>query len=744
MREIKTLSRAEEVDLLVAEALSKATGSLDLGETKWVVLAVGGYGRQQLAPFSDIDLAVIHAGLQPADVKNLVQKLFYPLWDAKLSLGHTVKSLKESVAFGREDFHWLTASLDARFLGGDTKFFNTFTKCMVDVAGRKNGHPFLKDLITSSRERWRRFGYAGRLREPELKEAHGGLRDIHAIRWGVGVICRGSERSVTGLEDAVRLGLISPEDVVDLEKAEDFLLQVRSFLHESAGRGLDRLTFRFQDAVAEKFFPEKKDALILLGRLLYKSTRDVTRITSSFFEEAGTRFLKRSAVFRRGENRPEALREQLTFDSLLGILRQGRWSLPKLEYLGYKGDLESLIPGWRNITGLASADANHMRPVDTHSFYTVVEMVDMAEEKGESVERSMASKIYKEIVHPDWLLLAGLLHDIGKGHTGSHSSAGADLVAGILKSGGVEQHAGETISFLVKHHLILSHIATRRDLNDDRIIDGLASLVGDGDRLRMLFLLTIADARATGPNVWNNWKSSLVQELFLKTLARLDGEISSDNSIQVIYQEKHFDLLGGDEEVEIMFWAEKGDMGEIAIVAPDRPGLFNRIAGVLSLNHLNVLASRIYTTDDERALEVFKVAAVFEPLISRKTIDHIRKDLNNSISGHMALSYRMDKLSHRYKKNSEGPPLLTRVVIENGASDEYTIVEVHAMDEMGLLYKITNALFELNLDIHMAKISTFGNEAIDVFYVSDLTGRKITSEESLGEIEKNILFALSD
>ncbi len=744
MREIKTLSRAEEVDILVAEALKKATASLDLGETKWVVLAVGGYGRQELAPFSDIDLAVIHAGLQQEDVKNLVQKLFYPLWDAKLSLGHTVKSLKESVAFGREDFHWLTSSLDARFLGGDPKFFDAFTKCMVDVAGRKNGRLFLKDLITSSRERWQGFGYAGRQREPELKEAHGGLRDIHAVRWGARVIGRGFETSVTGLEGAVELGLISPEDAIKLVKAEAFLWRLRCFLHESAGRRLDRLTFRFQEAVAEKFFPEKEDALILLGRLLYKSTRDVTRITSSFFGHAGARFLKKSAVSRRGENRLEAPREQLTFDSLLGILRQGRWGLPKLEHLGYEGDLEFLIPGWRNITGLASADANHLHPVDTHSFYTVVEMVDIAEEKGASADISMASEIYKEIVHPDWLLLAALLHDIGKGQTGPHNSTGANLAAGILNSGGIEQHAGETISFLIKHHLTLSHIATRRDLNDDRIIDGLASLVGDGDRLRMLFLLTIADARATGPNVWNTWKSSLVQELFLKTLARLDGKISPDNSLQVNFQEKHFDLLGGDEEVEIMFWAEKGDMGEIAIVAPDRPGLFNRIAGVLSLNHLNVLASKIYTTDDERALEVFKVAAVFEPLISRKTIDHIRKDLNNSLSGHMALSYRMDKLSHRYKKNSEGTPLLTRVVIENGASDDYTIVEIHAMDEIGLLYKITNALFELNLDIHMAKISTFGNEAIDVFYVSDLKGRKITSEEDLGEIEKNILFALSD
>ncbi|MCK4267540.1 MAG: ACT domain-containing protein, partial [Actinomycetia bacterium] len=500
---------------------------------------------------------------------------------------------------------------------------------------------------------------------------------------------------------------------------------------------------RFQEAVAEKFFPEKEDALILLGRLLYKSTRDITRITSSFFGHAGARFLKKSAVSRRGENRLEAPREQLTFDSLLGILRQGRWGLPILEDLGHEGDLESLMPGWKDITGLASADANHMHPVDTHSFYTVVEMVDIAEGKGASVARSMASETYKKIAHPDWLLLAGLLHDIGKGQNGAHGSVGADLVVSALNSGGIEEHAEETISFLVKHHLTLSHISTRRDLNDTRVIDELASLVGDGDRLRMLFLLTIADSLATGPNVWNRWKSALVQELFLKTIARLDGKADPDNSIQVNLEEKHFDLLGGDEEVEIMFWAEKGEMGEIAIVVPDRPGLFNRIAGVLSLNHLNVMASRIYTTDDGRALEVFKVGAVFESAISDDTIDRVRQDIIGSLSGQMALSYRIDKLSRRYK-NQGAAPMPTRVVIENVSSDDYTIVEVYATDEIGLLYKITSALFELNLDIHMAKISTFGNEAIDVFYVSDLKGRKITSEEDLGEIEKNILFALSD
>ena len=748
------LSRSEEVDLLISGTIEKAVKTPGLDENNWVVVAVGGYGRCQLAPFSDIDLAVIDEGLSQEDEKNLVQAVYYPLWDAKLSLGHTVRSQRESVAFGREDLHWLTACLDARFLGGDKGLYNVFTMNLFEVAGRKRGRLFLKELITDSRQRWRRSGYAGRLREPELKDGHGGLRDVQVIRWAAEVIGRRAGTTGQGLKAASDLGLISPKDVLDLEKAQDFLWQLRCYLHESAGKGLDRLIFGHQDAVADRFFPEKGDALILLGRLLYKSTRDVARIISSFFEQVEHKVLKKKAAFSGAESRLEILRERLTIDSLLEILRMGRKGLRELECLGYGGDLESLLPEWKNIVGLTSRDANHRHPVDTHSFYTVVELVDIADRKvassqaleGIAVKTSdnyLASQVYEEIAHPDWLLLTGLLHDIGKGQNGSHSSTGAVLTSNILNLAGAERHASETISFLVKNHLTLSHVSTRRDLNDIRVIDELVSLVGDGDRLKMLYLLTIADARATGPKAWNSWKSSLVRELFLKTLARLDGETSLDNSMQIDFEEKHFDLLDSESEVEISFWPQKkGDLGELGIVAPDRPGLFNRIAGVLSLNHLNVLASRIYTTDNGRALEVFKVAPTFESVVSEKTIDRIRKDINSSLSGQMALSYRMDELSSRYKKKGEAQPP-ARVAIENVSSDDYTIVEVYAMDEIGLLYKITSALFELNLDIHFAKISTFGNEAIDVFYVSDLKGRKITAEEDLSEIKKNILFRLS-
>ncbi len=187
-KETKTPSRSEEIDILIAGTIDKAVKTLDLDKSNWVVVAVGGYGRGRLAPFSDIDLAVIHAGLPQEDEKNLVQELLYPLWDEKLSLGHTTKSLRESVAFGRADLHWLTSCLDARFLGGDKGLYDAFKMNMFEVAARKNGRPFLKDLITASRRRWRRSGHAGRLLEPEVKDAHGGLRDIHVVRWVAGVI----------------------------------------------------------------------------------------------------------------------------------------------------------------------------------------------------------------------------------------------------------------------------------------------------------------------------------------------------------------------------------------------------------------------------------------------------------------------------------------------------------------------------------------------------------------------------
>jgi [protein-PII] uridylyltransferase len=729
-------TRTGEIDSLIFEITDRAQRDRLIIDHDWALVALGGYGRGRLAPFSDIDLALIHKGLPKGDVNALVQGLFYPIWDAGLQLSHTVRSLKESVEFGREDLQWLTATLDARFLTGDRALFDEFCISMLRVARAKQGRPFLEKITDSAEARWRRFGNAGHLREPEIKEGHGGLRDIQVVRWLNKVLADET--------------LPAPADAAALIQADDFLWKLRCVLHEAAGRDLNRVRIDWQANIAKRLFPEAPDPYIDFSRALFKAVRDVAEITERSISSAHQRVRAKRWFSDTGKSAAtENIPETLTLPALLEILRLGHDGLPVLEKLSNSGVLEELVPEWAQVKGLSFMDPNHRHPVDIHLFLTVGELVSIrsaatetdASSSAVAFNRFLSSRLAEEILHPDWLLLAGLWHDIGKGR-GSHAETGADMVGEISNRLGLDRHAGEAIGFLVRHHLLLSHVATRRDLDDPRTIDGVAAIVGDGDRLRMLYLLTLADAMATGPNAWNSWKSALVDELFLKTLESIEGRSGQDRTDQIMLTEKHFELLDRDEEIVTAFWPGKEGLGELTVVAPDHPGLISRIAGVLALNRINVLAAGLYSADNGRALEVFRVAAAFEPEVTKEMYQRVKTDISKALSGQLALSYHLDELTRRYQRGAKEREA-ARVVFDNGASDKYTIIEVHARDELGILYEITAALAELNLDIHFAKASTFGDRAVDVFYVSDLTKGKITEENYLKEIEKNILFRLS-
>ncbi len=731
------IKRAEAVDQTIRNLVEQAEDGQVSARAGWALAALGGYGRRRLAPFSDIDLVLIHSGSKEIDVDRLVQALFYPLWDINLELSHTVRSVRESVAFGREDLEWLTSTLGARFIAGDRALFTQFFEAMLALARAKRGRPFFKRVMTATAERRRRFGDAGRLREPQIKDGRGGLRDIQAVVWLVSACISHDAPIDQGAElaAAVESGLMAPEDKLALEAADEFLWELREGLHELSGRDQNKVTVDLQSKLAQQFFPDQTDDRQALGRFLYRVVRDVAAISDDFF----------AALAARGPNE-RRIPERLSFPGLLALLRQGLAGLEELEQLARSGRLEELVSEWSGIKGLTFADPNHRHPVDTHSFLVVGELVGLREDSAADAprfDRLLAHKLSRELAHPDWLLTAGLFHDIGKGRGGAHAEVGADLFATAGGRLGLDRHAVETIGWLIRHHLLLSHTATRRDLDDPRVIDGVAAVVGDGDRLRMLYLLTLADALATGPQVWNRWRAALIDELFLKTLRSLEGESGPEMSSQIGLTEKHFELLEKEGEMVTAFWPGEDDLGELAVVAPDEPGLISRIAGVLALNKINVLAAALYTTDDGRALEVFRVAAAFEDKVNEEMYQQVKEDIVGALAGRVALSYRVDELSRRYQKKGQGRGP-TRVVLDNGASEEYTVIEVHTLDDFGILYEVTTALAELNLDIHSAKASTFGDRAVDVFYVLSSNGEKITEDSYLKEIEKNILFRLSN
>jgi [protein-PII] uridylyltransferase len=351
---------------------------------------------------------------------------------------------------------------------------------------------------------------------------------------------------------------------------------------------------------------------------------------------------------------------------------------------------------------------------------------------------------------------------------------------------GLSDEAKETLAFLVRHHLLLARTATRRDLDDESVVRRVAAEVGTPDRLRMLYLLTVADSLATGPSAWTDWKATLVRDLFFKVIRVLRGEGKSIDAPEAVLSarqaelgaalatdgqtgdveeflaampaayllaqpttavQEHFALISRktDAPVRVAIRHLPGSShDELTLVAADRPGLLWRVCGVFSLHGVNVLEARAYTSARGEVLDVFRLVDAFEESISEDKRADIVHDLGLVLDGRLSLSYRLGRKLKHYRAARTDPAVPVRVSADNAASDEYTVVEVHARDRLGLLYAIARAMSELQLDIHLAKLATRGPEAIDVFYVRNLYGQKVTDPDHLKEMERALLFELEE
>jgi len=448
------------------------------------------------------------------------------------------------------------------------------------------------------------------------------------------------------------------------------------------------------------------------------------------------------------------------------------------------GFLSSFIPEFAKITNRVQFDAYHTFPVGRHSLETVRRLKGIHAQK-----EILLLDIFLELSNPEPLFLAGLFHDIGKIGTG-HAVRGAEIAHKILKRLNYSRAAAEEVVFLIKYHLLLVETATRRDLSDEKVVVQCARTIGSPERLRMLYLLTWADSMATGPRAWNDWIANLVQELFFKVLHILArGELATvDASSRVqqtmdqvrqalALQEKGVDpdpffevmspryllsttpgdivrhinmVLGIREPIQndagsvFSFDAKENpveDCSEITFLAKDRPGLFADMAGVLALNSVNILSADIYTWRDGTALDIFKATKPLDPIDPDRTWQKVKRDLERTFEGKLSLAYRLgQKSSSSVLSNHEKPSRPPQVVIDNSSSDFFTLIEVFADDRVGLLYLITKTLFDLRLDIRIAKIATKGDQIADVFYVRDLEGQKIDDEEHLKEIEEALRY----
>ncbi|MGE4560382.1 MAG: [protein-PII] uridylyltransferase [Desulfobulbus sp.] len=804
-----------------APAVQKARGNI-------AVIALGGYGRSEFYPYSDIDLLLLHDWRSKKSMQAVVEALLYPLWDEGFEVGHSVRGVKDAIQFAQEDFHFQVALLDARLLIGSEELFHDlktrYTKKILD--GRR--HQFVQTMEAHKLERWQKFGSHTYLLEPHVKEGKGGLRDIQAMMW----VAKG----VFGLNNLAAIessGMLEAGNRQALEISWSMLAKIRSRLHLLGRRKSDHLIFEFQEETASAL--DYKDEGGLLGvehfmRDVYSHLQTVSVVTDLFFEHvhevlgltSGANVeqqLERSIVARGGTIRlttPEALNERPYLLMRL-FLQSGRTGLPLhhrtrqmvtanldkvddhfrgskrvtrvfldlltqtdkifavLEAMLSTGLLTRFIPEFSGVESLAQHDLYHLYTVDRHQLQTVAELGALKQSHGE---------LFAELKNVEVLYLAALLHDIGKGKQSDHSVLGAEMVVAIGQRMRLAPEECESLAFLIRHHLYLPENAMRRDFTDREFILQAADLIGDLERLTMLYLLTIADSKATGPSAWSDWKSSLLSELYLSIKACLGanchiGQRSQDEEDQGVrwLQEQILTRLDGQParidiktlppdyllsysldtvlrhlaihsemaarlKQQVKLFAEPGTRSwSLLIMGPDKVGLLAKFCGVLALHNLSVLSAQIFTWPDGTVVDTLEVTPATSRSFEEQDWEKVERDLNQAINYRLDVGYqlyeRTDPQSYRVPRQVQ--QLECKVVIDNDTSQQYTIIEVYGDDNRSALYQLTQTLADFGLAIHRARIATEVEQLIDFFYVSTQSGAKLTDEATKEKISLTLM-----
>ncbi len=733
------------VDAWIAELWAEVAP----GSSGVALIATGGYGRAELCPQSDLDLLLLTTSTSQGEA--LASRLWYPIWDQGLKLGHSVRTLNQALELSRDDLDTATALLTVRHLCGDPSLTEDLREGAL-VQWRHGAKWAIEELAENVEGRLEKLGEVAFLLEPDLKDARGGLRDVHALSW-------------LDLAQPV----LSDLDEVALRDAYEILLAARVELHRRSGRRGDVLLLQEQDAVAEALGVADADALmknVVTAARSIAWTSDFTwhRVQASrrrrlirerprevapgvVLEERTVRlaptcnvagdpaialrvglaaatqraFIDRAALERMATEMPmmpkpwpDEARWLLT-----DLLMVGHPAIPVLEALDQLGLVHRMIPEWEPCRSRPQRNAYHRFTVDRHLFEAAAE----------------AAKLVDRVDRPDLLVLGALFHDIGKGYPGDHVEVGIQIVDRIAARMGFADEEVAVLVSMVRHHLLLPDVGTRRDLDDDGTIRSVATQVGSVETLELLHALTEADSIATGPAAWGQWKAGLVAQLVRRTAHVLRGGDASE-MVEVPFPTAEHRALLAERRLIV-----QGDAGTLTIVAPDRPGLFSRVAGTLALNGVDVVDASAHT-EMGMALEVFRVKSVFgdEPNWLR-----VRADVERALAGRLALRARLAERARTYPapKATNARPKAPRVVVDNHTSDLATVVEVEAPDGIGVLYRITQALLECDLDIVSAKVQTLGSDAIDAFYVRDGLGAKIEDHAYLAEIERAVLHALA-
>jgi len=806
------------------------------------MVAVGGYGRGQLAPFSDIDLLFLLPYKSTPRNEQVVETVLYFLWDLGFKVGHATRSVDDCIRQSKADFTIATNLLEARFLWGDQALYvDLRERYRKDVqTGREAA--FIEAKLAERDRRHSRHGEGSRyMLEPNIKEGKGGLRDLQTLAW-IGRFVYRAEKPA----DLVARGVLTRSEVGRLEKAGGFFATLRCHLHFIAGRPEERLTFDLQHQIAPLMGYHSRAGTRAVERFMkhyFLMAKEVGVLTRIFCAQVENAFARRSRfrlpslstrrsppgyriegdrlavkdpgiftekpvemlrIFLIAHNEdldihPSALsaltRSLKAIDGalrddpranavFLDILTSAKNPANILRQMNEAGVFGRFLPDFGRVVSLMQFNMYHHFTVDEHTIRAIGILHDI--EDGRLVQDApIASEIVHKVLSRRVLYLAVLLHDIAKGRPGDHSEIGAEIAKSVGPRLGFTTEETETVSWLVLHHLRMSDVAFKRDIADVETIRDFARLVRSVERLRLLLVLTVADIRAVGPGVWTAWKASLLRGLFYRTEEMLLGGLQSEGRERRVDAAKQAlaEALAGWPADEIeghlargypAYWlawdteahvrharlireaeAERRDLTvdtrvdqargvtEVTIYTPDHPGLFSRIAGAFAIAGASVEEARIFTLANGMALDVFFVqedggGAFDKPGKLAKLSVLIEQTLAGDLKPLQELKKRGTGIPSRMEVFTVAP----RVLIDNRASQRHTVVEVNARDRPGLLYRVTFAIARHGLIIDSAKITTFGEQAVDVFYLHDALGSKIEDEQKLRRLRRTLLDAL--
>ena len=731
--------RSDKNDRLLSGLLLAATEKLELPKNSVALAAVGGFGRGELSPGSDLDIILLHDGsLEEKTLGELVNQLLYPLWDQSISVDHSVRTRSECREQALEDVRVAQGLLDLRFIAGNRELAQTVESDAREdwVKNAKRNWPRIR---AASDERAERSGELAFLLEPDLKEARGGLRDIQALR----------ALAAMGLVE-VPLNRVA--------EAEALLTRVRDSLHQVSGRGRDQLLLTEQDAVAADLQFFDADALMLevaksaravdysmdltwhkldnlKSRSLFSRRKESTvgrglrlvdgevKIESDYpiLEDSGIGLHAAAIAAQLGADLSvesamrlaeefSALEEpwpRQSREDLVTLIGAGSNMIRVFEALDQEGLIERWIPEWGHVRFLPQRNVLHRHTVDRHMLETAVR----------------AAALTRKVHRPDLLLVSALFHDIGKGYLGKdHSEYGEILIATVGRRLGFPEKDVAVLALLVKHHLLLSTVATRRDLDDPATITFVVEAIGNPENLELLHCLSIADGEATGRTAWSSWKAGLVAELVNRALSAMSG-IQPAQKVE-LSAEQISRLTSGELSVSI---AIGEGVHEIEILAPDQVGLLSAVAGALTISRMDVRSAKTRTHEGS---VLMKWTVSLDPNAPEPNIEKFADLLEKALAGEIDLAKRIDDRITQFRKLPGIPVPPPVVSATNDIATNATVVEVRMHDRPGVLFTVAKAISRFGVDINAAIVATLGAEAFDTLYVSDLGGAALTEERA--------------